>query len=325
MNQTMNYECVDTLLHTNQTVCSRNVTAVILIEDFNEISVSEISMWKTENFIAHRDLEKGHNIREVIPVDENRVEKSSDSKEVKQGKTTVEDNIVSPDTNIDILLLTDTFGSLQLADLQSPKPEKSNDIDARKEKISVYETPNLPNDVDRTSDEYSKSERYLKAMKHTDIVVLHVEDNICLKETNNVENMDSAESLQNFKDHLKTLADEWGYNHIKINFFEDVFVWCNHNNKISFTDVMNKCGMIFFYMSKNFLPGKLRRYGLSESGVKFALKYLNDFPKVKTVRVCEQCKLYEKGFEIHLDYCKYKKSKDVDLYESTLREIFEKL
>ncbi|CAC5409106.1 unnamed protein product [Mytilus coruscus] len=79
---------------------------------------------------------------------------------------------------------------------------KSNDIDARKEKISVCETHNLPHDVDRTSGEYSKSKRYLKAMNHTGIVVFHVED--CLKEINNVENTDSAESLQSFKDHLQT-------------------------------------------------------------------------------------------------------------------------
>ncbi|XP_052057707.1 uncharacterized protein LOC127698339 [Mytilus californianus] len=355
-SQMMNedYECVDSLVHSNQTEYSRNVTAVILIDDFDVISVSEISMWKTENFrirfylqimlsgiilsniiftmysfiyVAHRDLEKGHDFKVAIPVvvDENRVEKSSDSKEVKQGNTTVAEKIVPPDTSIDILLLTDNFGSLQLADSQSPKPEKSDDIDARKGKISVCETLNLPQDVDRTSDEYSKSKRYLKAMKNTDIVVLHVEDNISLKETNNMENTDSVESLQSFKDHLQTLADEWGYNHIKINFFEDVFVWCNYNNKISFTDVMDKCGMIFFYMSKKFLPGKLKRYGLSESSVNFALKALNDFPKVKIVCAYEQCKLYKKDFEIHLDYCKYKKSKDEDLYESTLREIFEKL
>lgn len=159
----------------------------------------------------------------------------------------------------------------------------------------------------------------------TDIIILHVEDNVCLEKSNDMEITDCAESLQSFKDHLHTLADEWGHNYIKINVFEDVFVWCNNNNKIRFTDVMDKCGMIFFYMSEHFLPGKLKRYGLSDSSVQFALKALDAFPKVKIVCACEQGKLYDKDYEIHLDYCKYKKSKDVDLYENTLREFFENL
>lgn len=140
-----------------------------------------------------------------------------------------------------------------------------------------------------------------------------------------MENTDSAESLKNFKDHLHTLADVWGYNYIKINFFEDIFVWCNDNNKIRFTDVMDKCKLIFFYMSDNFLTVKLKRYGLSETSVNFALKALDDFPKVKIVCATEEGNLYEKDHDIHLDYCKYKKSKDVDLYENTLIEIFENL
>ncbi|CAG2239480.1 unnamed protein product [Mytilus edulis] len=232
-------------------------------------------------YVAHRDLEKVHDIKVAIPVvvDEKRMEKSSDSKEIKQGNTTFAEQIVKPDTSIDILLLTDKIGSLQLADQQSPKPEKSNDIDAQKEKTPVCETLTLPNDVDRKSDEYNESERHLKTMNQTDIIILHVEDNVCSKKTNDMEITDSAEGLQSFKDHLHTLADEWGYNYIKINFFEDIFRWCNNNNKIRFTDVMDKCSLIFFYMSDHFLPVKLKRYGLSESSVQFALKALDDFLK----------------------------------------------
>ncbi|XP_071164577.1 uncharacterized protein [Mytilus edulis] len=357
-NQTMNkeYECVDELVHTSQTVYSINVTTLIPIDDFDVIAVLDIYMWKTDYFrirfylqimlsgiilsniifvmysfinVAHRDLEKGHDIKVAIPVvvDENRDEKSSDSKEVKQEDTTVAEQTVKPDTSIDILLLTvtDKIGSLQLADPQSPKPEKFNDIDTQKEKMPVCETLTLPNDVDRKSDEYSKSEQYLKAVKHTDIIILHVEDNVCLQKTNDMEITDITDSIQSFKDHLKMLADTWGYNYIKINLFEDIFVWCNNNDKIHFQDVMDKCKLIFFYMSDHFSPAKLERYGLFESSVQFAIKALDDFPKVKIVCACEQGKLYKKDHEIHLDYCKYRKTKDVDLYEGTLIEIFEKL
>ncbi|XP_076097443.1 uncharacterized protein LOC143067791 [Mytilus galloprovincialis] len=357
-NQTMNedYECVDTLVHTTQTVYSINLTALIPIDDFDVITVSDISMWKTDYFrirfylqimlsgiilsniifamysfiyVAHLDLEKVHDIKVAIPVvvDEKRMEKSSASKEVKQEITTStsEEQIVKPDTSIDILLLIDKIGSLQLADQQFPKPEKSNDIDAQKEKIPVCETLTLPNDVDGQSDEYSESKRHLKKLNQTDIIILHVEDNVCLKKTNDTENTDSAEGLQSFKDHLHTLAEEWGYNYIEINYFEDIFRWCNNNNKIRFTDVMDKCKLIFFYMSEHFLPVKLKRYGLSETSVNFALKALDDFPKLKIVCATEEGKLYKKDHEIHLDYCKYKKSKDVDLYENTLIEIFENL
>ncbi|VDI61620.1 Hypothetical predicted protein [Mytilus galloprovincialis] len=336
-NQTMNgeYECVDTLVHTSQTVYSINVTALIPIDDFDEVAVSDIYMWKIDYFrirfylhimlsgiilssiifaiysfiyVAHRDFEKDHDIKVAIP--EN---------------TTVAELIVKPDTTIDILMLTDQIGFLQIADRQSPKPEKSIDINAQKEKLLVCETLTLPDDVDRKSNEYSESERHLKKMNQTDIIILHVEDNVCLKKTNDMEITDSTESLQSFKDHLLTLADEWGYNYIEINFFEDIFRWCNNNHKIRFTDVMDKCKLVFVYMSDHFLPGKLKRYGLSESSVQFALKALDDFPKVKIVCACEQDKLSEKDHKIHLDYCKYKRSKDVDLYENILREIIENL
>ncbi|OPL20833.1 hypothetical protein AM593_08793, partial [Mytilus galloprovincialis] len=195
---------------------------------------------------------------------------------------------------------------------QSPKPEKSKDVVPEIDKILVYETPYLPHDIDRPSDEYS-------------IVVLHVEDNIRSTETNNIEHTESAETLQSFMEHLKTQADEWGYSHIKINFFEDLFYWCNPIDKILFTDVLEKCDMIFVFMSDNFRPGKLKRYGLPESSVNFALKTSNDFPTVKTVGACDQCKLYAKDFDFHLNYSSYKNSKDIDLYERTLREIYENL
>lgn len=56
---------------------------------------------------------------------------------------------------------------LIILDQQSPKPEKSNDIDAQKEKLPVCETLTLPDDVDRKSDEYSESERHLKKINQT--------------------------------------------------------------------------------------------------------------------------------------------------------------
>ncbi|CAG2212488.1 unnamed protein product, partial [Mytilus edulis] len=44
------YECVDTLVHTTQTAYSINLTALIPIDDFDVIAVSDISMWKTDYF-----------------------------------------------------------------------------------------------------------------------------------------------------------------------------------------------------------------------------------------------------------------------------------
>ena len=134
--------------------------------------------------------------------------------------------------------------------------------------------------------------------------------------------LDSPEITEvlEFKDHLKDLVTEMGYNNISIKLLEEKFSQEDSMVKVTLEDLLARCTYIFVYISKNYMPTKITRIGLDESSFQYAIKHTEEYSQIKTVCDCEDWN-YAAGYPTYLNYYKYKQSIDLEEYKSKLRSL----
>ena len=143
-----------------------------------------------------------------------------------------------------------------------------------------------------------------------DILIIHLE------RTNEI-----TEVLK-FKDHLKDLVTEMGYNNISIKLLEEEFHQEDGKDTVKLNDLFAKCGYIFVYISKHSVPTRMKRIELAESSFKYAIKHPKEYPRIKPVCDCENWH-YLEGYPTYLNYYKYKQSIDIEEYKSKLSYLLE--
>jgi transcriptional regulator of heat shock response len=140
-----------------------------------------------------------------------------------------------------------------------------------------------------------------------DILIIHLE------RTNEI-----TEVLK-FKDHLKDLVTEMGYNNISIKLFEE-----DSKVKVKLQNLLARYKYIFVYISKDYIPATIKRIGLTESSFQYAIKHTEEYSQIKTVCDCEDWN-YAAGYPTYLNYYKYKQSIDLEEYKSKLSSLLEKI
>ena len=143
-----------------------------------------------------------------------------------------------------------------------------------------------------------------------DILIIHLE------RTNEI-----TEVLK-FKDHLKDLVTEMGYNNISIKLLEEEFPKEDSKVNVTLEELLARYKYIFVYISKDYIPCKIKRIGLAESSFQYAIELPQKYSQIKTVCDCEDW-LYFKGYPTYLNYYKYKQSIDLEEYKSKLRSLLE--
>ena len=132
-----------------------------------------------------------------------------------------------------------------------------------------------------------------------DILIIHLE------RTNEI-----TEVLK-FKDHLKDLVTEMGYNNISIKLFEEEFPQEDSKVKLKLEDLLARYKYIFVYISKDYIPATIKRIGLTESSFQYAIKHPQEYPQIKPVCDCEDW-YYLESYPRYLNYYKYKQSIDLE-------------
>jgi hypothetical protein len=125
-----------------------------------------------------------------------------------------------------------------------------------------------------------------------DILIIHLE------RTNEI-----TEVLK-FKDHLKDLVTEMGYNNISIKLFEEEFPQEDSKVKLKLEDLLARYKYIFVYISKDYTPATIKRIGLAESSFQYAIKHPQEYPRIKPVCDCEDWNYLDKLHTlVMLKYC----------------------
>ena len=145
-----------------------------------------------------------------------------------------------------------------------------------------------------------------------DILIIHLE------RTNEI-----TEVLK-FKDHLKDLVTEMGYNNISIKLFEEEFPQEDSKVKLKLEDLLARYKYIFVYISKDYIPATIKRIGLTESSFQYAIKHPQEYLQIKPVCDCEDW-YYLESYPRYLNYYKYKQSIDLEEYKSKLSSLLEKI
>jgi hypothetical protein len=143
-----------------------------------------------------------------------------------------------------------------------------------------------------------------------DILIIHLE------RTNEIT------KVLEFKDHLKDLVTEMGYNNISIKLLEEEFPQEDSKVTVTLEDLLARYKYIFVYISKDYIPAAIKRIGLTESSFQYAIKHPQEYPQIKPVCDCEKWH-YLEGYPRYLNYYKYKKSIDREEYKSKLSSVLE--
>jgi hypothetical protein len=122
-----------------------------------------------------------------------------------------------------------------------------------------------------------------------DILIIHLE------RTNEIT------KVLEFKDHLKDLVTEMGYNNISIKLLEEEFPQEDSKVTVTLEDLLARYKYIFVYISKDYIPAAIKRIGLTESSFQYAIKHPQEYPQIKPVCDCEKCH-YLEGYPRYLNY-----------------------